>query len=247
MSAPSLAIQKRPRYLNEVQCIASELMRAARTTPTKKTRVSPKTKERRDELRAALLVEAERTIAAHGLGALKARDLALAVGCATGAIYNVYPDLDSLILEVNAKTLAAVQAFLSGSSKIANGKRLSKRDAVDELVDLGLHYLEFATTNLHRWRALFEHRMQAGHAVPSWYVERQLPLFGLVEKALRTLQPALTEQESTLLSRSLFSAVHGVVSLGLEERLGTLPAATLRSQLAELIRAFALGLAQRRN
>ena len=37
---------------------------------------------------------------------LKARDLAAAAGCALGAIYTVFDDLDELILRVNARTLA---------------------------------------------------------------------------------------------------------------------------------------------
>lgn len=212
----------------------------------RKPRVSEKTKERRQELRTALLSAAERAIAADGLSGLKARDLAAAVGCATGAIYNVFPDLDSLILEVNARTLAVFQAHLAGQSAANDGKRLTKQDATEQLVDLGLRYLDFATGNLMRWRALFDHRMPAGHAVPSWYTDLQRPLFGLVERAIRTLQPALSEKESMLLSRSLFSAVHGMVGLGLEEKLGTLPVATLKTQLAILIRAFAAGIAQRR-
>ncbi|MFO1185344.1 MAG: TetR/AcrR family transcriptional regulator [Bauldia sp.] len=207
--------------------------------------MSERTKERRQELHDALLAAAERTIADSGLAGLRARDLAASVGCATGAIYNVFPDLDSLILEVNARTLAGLEGHLGGHT--ASAKRATRIGAGDQLVELGVRYLEFATNNLLRWRTLFDHRMPPGQAVPTWYMERQQPLFGIVERTLQALQPSLSPKERSLLSRSLFSAVHGIVSLGLEEKLGALPLATLKSQLATLIRAFSAGIAQKRS
>src|SRR5262249_10067582 len=65
----------------------------------------PKAVARRRKLRDALIAAAERTIEADGLRGLRARDLALRVGCAVGAIYNVFADLDDLVFAVNALTL----------------------------------------------------------------------------------------------------------------------------------------------
>ena len=64
---------------------------------------------RRRKLRDALITAAERTIAAEGLRGLKARELAYKVGCAVGAIYNVFDDLDDLIFAVNALTLEQLE------------------------------------------------------------------------------------------------------------------------------------------
>src|SRR5438067_13668329 len=127
-------------------------MRNPKTAPAK----VGKTAARREELRVALLAAGERTIATKGLAGLKARDLAAEVGCATGAIYNVFPDLDSLILTVNARTLAEMGEKLAAAPL---AKRPSKRDATEHLVGLALRYLDYATANIFRWRALFDHRM----------------------------------------------------------------------------------------
>ncbi len=61
----------------------------------------------RQRLREQLIDATERLIAAHGLGALRARDLAQAAGCALGAIYTVFADLDALVLTVNARALSS--------------------------------------------------------------------------------------------------------------------------------------------
>src|SRR4051812_44944322 len=112
------------------------------------------TGERRQKLRDSLVSAAKRAIAAHGLGGLKARDLAQEAGCALGAIYNVFPDLDALILAVNGKTLAELDAALR---KVSSGGK-GAAAAVNELVRLADAYLDFAAANRQRWRALFEHR-----------------------------------------------------------------------------------------
>src|SRR5437660_6091650 len=129
--------------------------------------MTTKTAERRQELKESLIDAAERAISARGLEALRARDLAAEVGCAVGAIYNVFPNLDALIFEVNARTLRAFEAFLAeaGPSSAPAGEN----PAVAELVQLALVYLEFAVAHRPRWRALFEHRMAAGSEMPAWY------------------------------------------------------------------------------
>jgi DNA-binding transcriptional regulator YbjK len=56
----------------------------------------PKTAERRQLLKDALISAAERTIETTGLSGLKARALAFKAGCAVGAIYNVWGPESSL-------------------------------------------------------------------------------------------------------------------------------------------------------
>jgi AcrR family transcriptional regulator len=192
--------------------------------------------ERRQQLRDALIAAAEERIAADGLSGLKARDLARDVGCALGAIYNVFPDLDALILEVNARTLAGFATF------IAEKKAGSEDGPIEALTRLATRYLEFAVANQRRWRALFQHRMTDGRPVPDWYREAQTALFVEIEAPLREICPDRAEEERRLLARSLFSAVHGIVSLGLDEKLAAVPLERLREQLREIVTALGRGL-----
>src|SRR5262249_11455830 len=92
------------------------------------------------------------------------------------------------------------------------------------------------------WQALFEHRMAAGSTMPDWYQAEQTRLFGLVEGPLRQLRPELGGEGLMLFARTLFSGVHGIVSLGLDRKLIELPAPVLRDQLEEFVRALARGL-----
>ena len=197
------------------------------------------TVERRGELHTALIAATEKIIAADGIDAVKARALATSVGCSVGAIYNVVPDLDALILAANARTLAAIDASLQTVSLDA----ADSLSAGSRLALLGLGYLAYAADHPRRWSALFAHRMASGNPVPQWYLAQQATMFGQVEGPLAALRPDLPPAERALLARSVFSAVHGVVSLGLSGTLVSVPLEVQKMQLVVIVEAMARGLA----
>jgi AcrR family transcriptional regulator len=200
-----------------------------------------KTLRRRQNLREALIDAAEKTIAAQGLTGLRARSLAFEVGCAVGAIYNVVNDIEDLILFVNERTLLMLEQQLTSVA----GEGAASADptaAVDTLVRLALAYLNFAADHGFRWRAVFEHSMSEGRATPDWYRARQRRMFGYVDQPLRTLQPKLSAERRAIVARSLFSAVHGIVALGLDEKIEAIALPDLREQVAFMTSAMGRGL-----
>jgi AcrR family transcriptional regulator len=200
-----------------------------------------KAAERRQNLRDALIRAAEHTISREGLAGLRARDLAKEVGCALGAIYNVFPDLDALVLAVNARTLAAFDQFLGETDLSKTGQPADLDPAVARLVRLAMAYLDFAVSYGLRWRALFEHRMAGKRQTPAWYIDAQKPLFSLVEEPLRELRPELDQEQRRMLARSSFAAVHGIVHLGLDGKLLPVEVPVLRRQIEEVVVALGLG------
>ena len=114
--------------------------------------------------------------------------------------------------------------------------------AVGRLIHLAVAYLDFAAANTPRWRALFEHRLPEGKPMPEWYLGEQIRLFGYIEQPLRDLQPDLLPEQLAMLARSLFSAVHGIITLGLEEKLGAVSLEELRNQTALIVSAIVIGL-----
>ena len=199
----------------------------------------PKAVARRRKLRDALIHAAERTIEREGLRGMKARELATKVGCAVGAIYNVFTDLDDLIFAVNALTLEQLEKRLT----IAGEKGVDPQgDAVRTLTHLALAYTDYAAANPRRWRALFDHRLAEHQAVPAWYQANLGRLFVYIEEPLRSLAPDISPDQRMQLARSLFSAVHGIVLIGLEEKLQSVPLAAVCEQVTFMVEAFARGL-----
>jgi AcrR family transcriptional regulator len=197
------------------------------------------TATRREQLKEALISAAARTIAEQGLSGLKARALADEAGCAVGAIYNVVADLDELVLFANSRTLAALDKALTTATTQGKGPDW----AIEQLVKLALAYLDFAVAHRRQWQALFEHRLATGKSPPDWYQRDLERLFGYVEAPVAELQPDATRARRALLARSLFSAAHGLVALGLEEKLQFIPLPSLRDQVTTIVTALGYGLA----
>lgn len=189
---------------------------------------------RRAQLRARLLDIAQTTIAERGLSGLKARDLAAAAGCALGAIYTAFDDLDELILRVNLRTLERLDTELT--------RALAEGEPSQALARLACSYLGFARREEKSWRALFEHRLASGGPVPDWYEQARDRLFGLLDAPLALLLPGQDARARASLAQTLFSAVHGVVALGLEEKVAETPPAVLDAQLNLLARLLAEGM-----
>jgi AcrR family transcriptional regulator len=188
--------------------------------------------ERREKLRAALILAAEGAIAAKGLAGLKTRDLAREIGVANGAVYNLVEDVDELILKVGSRTLARLDAALSAA------EQNEPASPAKQLVRVAIAYCDFAADNLELWRALFEHRMAPGKPVPEWAIREQMELFRHIYAPLAELFPKHSSDELSIRARSLFSAVHGMVALGLEQKLIAVPIGALRHEIATIVSAM---------
>jgi AcrR family transcriptional regulator len=193
--------------------------------------------ERREKQREQLVDAAERQIASAGMASLKVRDLTQQVGISLGAIYNHVADLDELIMRVIVRSLNRLDEALKAATPP------DPAQPADVLVALAQAYRGFASEHLLLWRAMFEHRPPAGQDVPEWLAEAQLRLFRHIEAPLAAQLPRLHPEQRTLFARTLFSAVHGVVALGLEEKLVAVPVAELDRQLERLVRVVVHGLA----
>lgn len=190
--------------------------------------------QRRSKLRERLLEVARQSIGARGLAGLKARDLAAEAGCALGAIYTAFDDLDELILRVNVSTLQRLGEALDAA--------LREAAPADALRALARAYLAFARAEEPSWRALFEHRLSGGAPLPDWYADARNQLFSRLETPLGQLLPGQDAEARARLARTLFSAVHGVVALGLEQKIAAMPPQVLDAQLDALVRLIAAGL-----
>ncbi|WP_458792538.1 TetR/AcrR family transcriptional regulator [Yoonia sp. MH D7] len=170
-----------------------------------------KVAERRKVLRDDLVNIAEAAIARDGLIGLRARDLATQAGCALGAIYNVFGDLNDLVLAVNARTFRALGAQVAASLAHA------PQDPTERLIIMGHAYHEFAAQHHNLWRALFDLDRAEGVEAPDWYLTEMGQLFTYIHDPLAALNPKMAPDELMLLTKALFSSVHGIVLLGLDE------------------------------
>jgi len=185
---------------------------------------------RREDLRARLIDIAEARIRKDGLGAIKARELAREAECAVGAIYNVFSDLNGLIMAVNGRTFQAL------GQEVASTVAAAPQDAPQaELITMSHAYLRFAAENTNLWRALFDLEMSTEMDVPQWYLAELGKLFALIAAPLARVFPNYSRHELELMTRALFSSVHGIVLLGLQKRISGVPLDKIEDMIAILL------------
>ncbi|MEQ9053585.1 MAG: TetR/AcrR family transcriptional regulator [Roseovarius confluentis] len=190
------------------------------------------TAKRREDLRERLLDIAEGEIRENGLASLRARALADQAGCAVGAIYNVFEDMTGLVLAVNGRTFRKMGAFVSDTIK-------AHPDAspTENLILIAKAYLAFASDNPNLWRALFEVEMSTEGSVPAWYLDELGRLFSIISSPISELHPEASATEVDLMTRTLFSSVHGIVLLGLEKRISGVPRERMEDMIEYLLKS----------
>ena len=191
----------------------------------------------RSALRGRVLAAAEAIVFQQGLTALRIRDVAAAADCSVGSVYNVYADLDALVVAVNRRTLLRLDERLEEACRGAAADKV--------LGGLAEAYLAFAVDETRALRALFEHRMRDGRPFPDEHLALVDAIFSRIGTSLRAILPAMDPGEAAMLARTMFSSVHGVIMLGLEERLIAVPLDALGRQVAMFVATFLKGLRPR--
>jgi AcrR family transcriptional regulator len=189
--------------------------------------------QKKNRRRHLILEVARALISSKGLRSLKIRDIADAADCSVGSVYNEFGDFDGVILTVNRETVQALDRQLSA---------VPDRDPIEQLYGLADAYLGFATEHPNLLRALFEHRMENDRPFPEDLLQMVLKTFALMHEPMVRLLPDRDPVEVALLARMMFSAVHGIISLGLEERLVAVPPKSLHRHVRQFVKTHLIGL-----
>ena len=164
-----------------------------------------------DPLKIELVYQARQIIRESGVAGLKARKLAERSGCAVGAIYLRFADMNQVMHCVNYTTFRFAYANLQPEIDWA-----ARGDV--RLKQLGRYYIKFAKEQKTLWEAVFSTRYDENMLVPEWQKLMVKQLFNLIETALAELFPIEDAPQLPSLARVLFSAMHGHTFVGVERR-----------------------------
>lgn len=195
---------------------------------------------KREDLKARLIEAARSRIAENGLTGLRARDVTQEAGCALGGLYTAFRDLDDLVLHVNSATLATLEGDLV--EELAD-----EPDPAKQLRILAHGYLRFALSHRNLWAALFEHRLPEGAEAPAWHLDKHIFLIQFIARPLAALNPGMADEDLRIRALTLFSAVHGIISISLEGRFVGIPRGRLESELDDFVALLAAGAASSRS
>jgi AcrR family transcriptional regulator len=156
-------------------------------------------------LRRLTLDAARRIVARDGLRGLSARRIAEAIGYTPGMLYQLFPDLDGLVMEMNADTLEALLG--------ACGASAGEDDPEPTLHRLAQAYVDFVAARPLLWRAVVEHAPPEGRQRPPRHRAAVAALLGLAETALAPLTGPPPAGRARHHARVLWAGLDGIVSL----------------------------------
>lgn len=189
----------------------------------------------RPELRALAIRAAQQLLVDGGLDGLKVRPLAAAIGYAPGTLYNLFGNLDDLILEINASTLERLRGRVEAAAA-------PETDPEAALLAMARAYIAEVRENPGLWSAVFEHRIGEGRPLPDWYQAQVARVFEPVESGLAPLFEAEDGPACRRAARVLWSSLHGMTSLFPAGKLGTVSALSAEDMAEDLIKHYLRGL-----
>ena len=187
------------------------------------------------QLRDLILEATQDIIVTQGLAGLSAREIARRIGYSPGTIYNMFENLDDVVLHVEARLLDALDARLSAV--------LQEGQKGDPVRMLAQAYLAFTHERPKLWNLLFEHHLPAGTELPSWYQEKLEGLMARIESALAPLFPPGREADRQRTARVLWAGVHGITSLSTADKLSVVTTESASKMVDELVGTYLAGLA----
>jgi AcrR family transcriptional regulator len=187
------------------------------------------------QLRELILDAAQDIIQVQGLAGLSAREIARRIEYSPGTIYNMFENLDDVVLHVESRVLEALDQRLSALLQDGN--------AAGRVTRLAQSYLAFTHENPRLWNLLFEHHMPAGADLPPWYQQKLEGLMGRVEEALAPLFPPGREPDRQRAARVLWAGVHGITSLSTADKLSVVTSESASRLIDDLVATYLAGLA----
>ena len=190
------------------------------------------------ELRELILDAAQDLIDDKGLAGLSAREIARTIKYSPGTIYNMFTNLDDVVLNVEGRVLDALDKRLSEIP--GSGANPDAR-----IVEIAHVYLNFTREKPRLWNLLFEHHLPAGTELPDWYQKKLEGLMAHVERAVASHFPPGREADRQRTARVLWAGVHGITSLSTADKLSVVTTETAGRLVDDLVGTYLRGLRSR--
>ncbi|WP_342608308.1 TetR-like C-terminal domain-containing protein [Vibrio tritonius] len=164
----------------------------------------------REELISLTLEAVNNFLEDHSYHDLSLRKIAGMIGYVPSTLVNVFGNYNLLLLHVVANTLDEL-------STQAQDVVSQCKDPEQALYQLAYCYHDFAQANPFRWQLIFEHNMN-GDTLPDWQSDRIDNMTGMLEGLLKVIAPQRSNYEILQASRVLWSGVHGITLLSVDDK-----------------------------
>ena len=158
------------------------------------------------EVREMIISASFDIVSNEGLEALSARKIATTIGYTVGTLYNIFSNMDEILLYLNNRVL---NFFIEGlTTKLSE----NKGGAVDGLLIIAKHYVLFSEEHYHLWHLLFiKKNLLPQSELPTWYIAKVGNLQKIVMSQIEKLN--IPHADIAVETCIYWAGVHGVASL----------------------------------
>jgi AcrR family transcriptional regulator len=189
-----------------------------------------------DELRQRILEAAQSIIERDGLMGLSAREVARLIAYSPGTLYNIFENLDDVLLTLQTQMLANLVDVLK-----AVPPHPRPQDTINALASA---YVDFALDNKRMWNLLFTHIMPVGTSAPAALVHNINTISSIVSAQVALILQNTSLAEVDIAAKSLWAGVHGITAIAVTEKGPTLNAATVHGFVKQLVSTYTRGLTE---
>lgn len=140
---------------------------------------------------------------------LSTRKIATQIGYTVGTLYNVFQNLDDIIIHLNGMVLDKLITKMKSN--------LNKTDCnIETFKKLGIAYANFSAENYHLWDMLVNYRVDPKSEIPKWYPKKIQELFEILEtqlsKVIKTNNISALRDDITV----MWASIHGICILSIK-------------------------------
>ncbi len=183
-----------------------------------------------EELRELILSATRHIVEERGFQALSAREIAREIGYAPGTLYNMYENLDEIMLRVQCRVLKQLDDHIAAS--------LVGRKKPELLHTFAVAYADFAHNHTRLWELVQFHYPELVKPVPEWYLDAINAPVARLQAIIGDTFGMSDVDEIARLSQQVWSAIHGTIQTATTPKFGIVPKSTTIWMIESVVSDF---------
>lgn len=185
------------------------------------------------ELKEMIISATTKIVVEEGYQKLSTRKIANEIKYTVGTLYNIFSNLDEIIMHVNAETLDDLYKEII-SKKSTKG--------IDLLHEIAASYINYSKENYNLWAMLVDYRVPQETKYPDWYLTKIQKIYEYLGKVLSPHLPEDKAKDLSDIITVLWASIHGICTLSIKGKLDNTGSHSAQILINNLIDNYLIGL-----
>ena len=185
-----------------------------------------------------ILASSREIVERDGMNGLSARAIAKKIGYSPGTLYNVFKNLDDLLLTIQVALVEeardALRAVPAGASAQGHVRALARC------------YIDFAINNKRLWNLLLQHSIPSNKVRNDILAGNLTEISRIIRNAIAPLMTQRDEGDIDAAAKAIWYGLHGISAIAVNDKLALEPATAVAAHATILVDAMIAYIEQSR-